>query len=328
MAINDSTKAKECLHFLMDKNPSDTKSLWLLAYFHLIKGDTRSAINLYTRLLGHPKFKKKARKILSLIANSKDIDNLIITKGFLYFCPLFLFVHVKRKFKFLLLFILLLSSLIGLYFYFKPNIQNTEWLSHWQQWQSLFNTFNKEKEKNKEYSSKLLKNKWLKKIDEKHSITQKDFNDLLNKMQNFIALRNINLAIMIYNRILSYSPPLSIEEKAKILYTFIPQPEMTTFKNTINFNEIYQDKSLYLNTYWKFQGIITKIKQDKNLINFNFSIFIGKELQDLVTISYNSSNNTLKSKEPYEILAKLKGFNKSGKPLLNALVIKSIIVKK
>ena len=290
---------------------------FIYAYLFLIENKKVLAIEKYLTLIHHKKYGQQAKKILRLIKERDNVQEILLqyTKLTFFLPPIKKYTHLWRR----LYFVYLTSLAIALLFFFywnpigdKIRLRSTNLSSN----RILF-----EKKENKKVNLKdhyLLehlsdqndKKKWLEEIEAREKYRQ---------MKKYLYDKKVNSAIIIYNQVMQYDLTLPLEEQFDVLYKSIPRVDFYHFENTYSFQDIFSTNYIfYLNTYLKYRGIISNIKQDKGIITFFFTIVKqkGNLVEDIVEVYIDSKDLRLQAGEYYNLLGKVKGYAKNKKKII------------
>jgi tetratricopeptide (TPR) repeat protein len=95
-----------------------------------------------------------------------------------------------------------------------------------------------------------------------------------------------NLAIREINRLLNSNASIYVKEKAKLLKTFVREPDFTTIKDSFPYTEVAVNPALYEDCYVLWSGKVANVRVSPQAIDFD--LLVGyqdeRELQGVVPV--------------------------------------------
>ena len=315
--IGEWDKAEFHASKAMDLNPYSEKTLLASAHVDLKRDRTSTALFKYTRLINLKKEVRRTKRILRSLKSAASTGELLLRKKIQFFIPSRFSIPrsplVKPGWKIpgILLFSLAVLS-IGYYAFEKLDIPLGEW----------------GRPDTRSDGSDPLNDIYLYDgdISNRSDFTSVEVAEAFEATKEHIRRREINQAIVLYNRIVDSNVNLLIKEKFNILYKMIPTPNFSDLKETTLLEERI-DKSFYRNTYVKLDGLLSFLprKQREKEALFNFTVWERGQYTRTVEV-YFPKLEPLPGKDNhrYTLLAIYKGFNpKKKKIILEGIALRS-----
>ena len=314
--IGEQDKAEFHAGKAMDLNPYSENALLASAYIDLKKDRTSTALFKYTRLINLKKEVRRTRRILSSLKSAASPGALLLRKKLQFFIPSRFSIPrspiAKRKWKTPgILFLSLAVLSIGYFAFEKLEIPLGE----------------RGGTQGEPGDSDPLKDIYLfESIDNNSDITSIEVVEAFESVKEHIRRREINQAIVLYNRIVDSNVNLLIKEKFNILYKMIPTPNFSDLKETTPLEERI-DKPFYRNTYVKLDGLLSFLpreRKEKEAI-FNFTVWESGQYTRTAEVYFPKLDPLpRKDNHRYTLLAIYKGFHpRKKKIILEGIALRS-----
>ncbi len=118
-------------------------------------------------------------------------------------------------------------------------------------------------------------------------MSEKQIAETFQRIKEHLLDYRDNLAIREINRLLRSNASVYVKEKARLMKTFIQDPDFSTVKDPFPYPEVRSDPGLYADCYVTWRGKIANVRIDENQITFD--LLVGyedeTELLGLVPVS-------------------------------------------
>jgi tetratricopeptide (TPR) repeat protein len=138
------------------------------------------------------------------------------------------------------------------------------------------------------------------------TLTEKQVQELFDQTKSYLLAYRDNLAIREINRILLSNASAYVKEKARLLKTFVQDPDFVTVKDPFPFAAVQADPELYQDTFVVWRGKVANVRIGESEILFD--LLVGyeqeKELLGLVPVRLDFACD-LESGIALEVLGKV-----------------------
>jgi hypothetical protein len=117
-------------------------------------------------------------------------------------------------------------------------------------------------------------------------LTEQQVQDGFELIKRDLLQYRDNLAVREINRILSSNASVYVKEKAKLLKTFVREPDFSTMKDAFPYTEVSKNPALYEDCYVVWSGKVANVRISPEAIDFD--LLVGyqdeRELQGVVPV--------------------------------------------
>lgn len=117
-------------------------------------------------------------------------------------------------------------------------------------------------------------------------LTEKQVQDGFEQIKRYLLHYRDNLATREINRLLASNASVYVKEKAKLLKTFVKEPDFSTLKDTFPYEEVARNPALYADCYVRWSGKVANVRVSPEAITFD--LLVGyqdeRELQGVVPV--------------------------------------------
>lgn len=349
-SLGDLRKAQQYLDQILEENESDGQALLMKGYFCLLEENKGDAIYFYTSLLTKKLYQVKAQKVLSAIKDCSNVLNLTMKKkvdffievpsvsfqqnvvlaarAFVDFCVKFFSKWSTKRFLFRLNIIVLtfLVILLSLWQIFdkKSDESFSLWLSH--QWKKVISGETLETyDENSLWRTMQWDVSKSEKVEDSKHLLESSLKDIYRKMEKSIFEKNINAAIVHYNKALILNPPTPILQKFEVLAGFIPKPQWHTFLgDQKDMSILHHYPKLYHNTYWKLSGKVSNVLLRGDILRFRLLIFKDNNLKEVVTMEFEAPQIIPVNGQQYQMLVRFLGYDQKKNLAMRGVMMRRV----
>jgi hypothetical protein len=142
------------------------------------------------------------------------------------------------------------------------------------------------------------------------TLTEREITEIFESIKNHLLAYRDNLAIREINRLLGSNASVYVKEKARLMKTFVEDPDFSTVKDPFPFLEVRSDPSLYADCYVVWRGKVANVRIGENRITFD--LLVGyedeTELLGLVPVALDFAA-AIENGDGVEILGQVKTEN-------------------
>jgi tetratricopeptide (TPR) repeat protein len=136
--------------------------------------------------------------------------------------------------------------------------------------------------------------------------TEKQIDENFQGIKDYLLEYRDNLAIREINRLLLSNASAYVKEKARLMKTFVEQPDFSTVKDTFSYLEVIENPELYRDSYVVWSGKAANLRVGEEAITFD--LLVGyeqeKELLGLVPVTLDFAAE-LSNGDGVEVLARV-----------------------
>lgn len=103
-------------------------------------------------------------------------------------------------------------------------------------------------------------------------LTEEELISTLRRAREYFNEYRDNLAQREVNRILASNAALGLRDRARLLETYLREPDFTTFQDNFTYREVSGDPWLYRDTYVRWSGTVSNLEFSEERISFDFLV--------------------------------------------------------
>ncbi len=117
-------------------------------------------------------------------------------------------------------------------------------------------------------------------------LTEKQVQESFEQVKRYLLQYRDNLATREINRLLASNASVYVKEKAKLLKTFVREPDFSTLKDSFPYSEVVKNPALFTDCYVRWSGKVANVRVIPEAITFD--LLVGyqdeRELQGVVPV--------------------------------------------
>ncbi len=157
-------------------------------------------------------------------------------------------------------------------------------------------------------------------VDALITLSEKEIEETFESVKNFLLQYRDNLALREANRIIISNASAYVKERARLLKTFVQEPDFTTLKDNFSYSEVLSEPHLYEGCYATWAGKVANLQIGDKAIRFD--LLVGyqqeEELMGIVPVTLDFASD-LENGSSVEVLGKIQviesGLALAGKSL-------------
>jgi tetratricopeptide (TPR) repeat protein len=117
-------------------------------------------------------------------------------------------------------------------------------------------------------------------------LTERQVQDTFGLIKRYLLQYRDNLATREVNRILASNASVYVKEKARLLKTFVREPDFSTMKDSFPYSEVLQNPALYDDCYVLWSGKVANVRISPEAVSFDLLVGYQDErvLQGVVPV--------------------------------------------
>ncbi len=141
----------------------------------------------------------------------------------------------------------------------------------------------------------------------RYVLTVQQIRSTFNNMRTYFADYHDNLTQREINRLLGSNASQAVKEKARILESYLRQPNFATFRDPFSYQEVAKHPYLYRNCYVDWKGMVSNLRITTKEISFDFLVGYNEQkvLEGIVPVTLDFAAN-IRTAMPLELLAQVK----------------------
>ncbi len=308
--LGDYSGANSYLRRALQINPNSDQMLGL-AVIHLKHGNPSEAIRIWLDILDKEPDNKHAQRSLDILKRSEALEKIpedFLAKNLNKFLP---FYKKTKVYNFIHYAAIILSALIiltGLFFTSNYLLKNLK----------------KSRNLYPELTISRNLNDIVAEGEFKIELQAREIVALFESAKNYFIDNKDNEARIDINKLLNSNASEAVKEKARLLDSYLKEPDYRYFKNSITYRMAAEKPYLYNNCYVKWSGKIANIRIFEKSVNFDFLIGYdsGKIVEGIVNVTADFPI-VLDEQFTYDIIGQIKLEN--GHLALKAISIRNYI---
>ena len=117
-------------------------------------------------------------------------------------------------------------------------------------------------------------------------LTEKQVQESFEQIKRYLLQYRDNLATREINRLLASNASVYVKEKAKLLKTFVREPDFSTLRDPFPYSEVVRSPSFFVDCYVRWSGKVANVRVSPEAIIFD--LLVGyqdeRELQGVVPV--------------------------------------------
>ena len=271
--LGDFSGANSYLRRALQINPNSNQMLGL-AVIHLKHGNPSEAIRIWLDILDKDPDNKYAKKSLDILKKSEIFDKIpedFLEKNLHKFLPVNKKAGLYNFINYAAIVFITLIILTGLFVASKYVIRN----------------INRSRNLYPELAISRNLNDIVAAGDFKIELQSREIVSLFESAKNNYIDNKDNEARISINKLLNSNASESVKEKARLLDSYLKEPDFRYFKNSITYRMVSEKPYLYNNCFIKWSGKIANINIFEKSLSFDFLVGYdsGKIVEGIINVT-------------------------------------------
>ncbi|MCL2704904.1 MAG: tetratricopeptide repeat protein [Spirochaetaceae bacterium] len=291
--LGDFNGANSYLRRALQIKPNSNQMLGL-AVIHLKHGNLSDAIKIWLDILDEDPENKYAKRSLDILNRSETVKKIpedFLAKNLHKFLPHLQKAKFYNIFRYASIIFITLTILTTLFLTSKYVITN----------------INNSKKLYPELTISRNLNDIVTTGDFKIELQAREIVALFESAKKYFIDKKDNEAMIAINKLLNSNASESVKEKARLLDTYLKEPDFRYFKNSITYKMASENPYLYNNCFVKWSGKIANIRIFEKSASFDFLIGYdsGRIVEGIISVTIDSPI-VLNEEFSYDIIGQLK----------------------